>query len=170
MIGNKTHRLMVLALMALVMLMVVPVAGANPFVSEAGEPEPTGTVEAGIGLVEYLIVVAAVLAILIEQIKPVVFDPLRERLTAQTYLITIYATRTFFGVIAVVVYGGAEQMAAYLPWLATLPDAVVIGTGALLVGIGTEILHPLLDMLYALRNRVDPAKREAQVSREVIVG
>lgn len=162
----------------MILLVVVLVLLAVPMVALAqddGLPETPETVEAGIGLVEYLIVVAGVVAILIEQVKPVVFDPLRERLTHEAYLLSIYATRTFFGLIAVIVYGGAEQMASYLPWLETLPDAVVLGTGALLVAIGTEILHPLLDMLYVLRDRVDPAEviyePETQGERdEVLVG
>jgi hypothetical protein len=160
----------------LFMVLVLLIMMALPTVALAQEGEPAGpdVVEQGIGLLEYLIVVAAVVAILIEQIKPVVFDPLRERLSDQAYLLALYATRTLLGVIAVVVYGGAEQMTEYLPWLASLPDAVVIGTGALLVAIGTEILHPLLDMLYALRDRVDPSvefeAESARGSREVIVG
>lgn len=164
-VGRMGKRVMVLAMLVLLFMLAMPV------MAQDGElPAGPDAVEGGIGLLEYLIVVAGVVAILIEQIKPVVFDPLRERLSAQAYLLSMYATRTGFGVIAVVVYGGAEQMAEYLPWLASLPDAVVIGTGALLVAIGTEILHPLLDMLYALRDRLDPAVVVEETRNEAIVG
>jgi hypothetical protein len=123
---------------------------------------PAGEVEQGIGLLEYLVGVALIVSVLVEQLKPVLFTPIRERWSDREYMIALYATRTSLGIVAVVVYGGAAVMVGYLPLLAGVPELIVLLTGALLVAAGTEIIHPLLDMLYVLRNRIDPPVESAE--------
>jgi hypothetical protein len=130
-------------------------------------PEPAIEVDQGIGLLEYLIGVSVVVMIIVEQLKPMVFDPIRERFGDQERQVAIYAARTGLGLLAVIVYGGAAVMTEQLPALADVHEAVVIVTGGLLVAAGAEVLHPLLDILYVLRTRVarpgDPGGVELEI-------
>jgi hypothetical protein len=164
-------RVMVVALvLGFILALAVPIGAQDNGVV----PPPTGEVEQGIGLLEYLVAVSLVVAMIVEQLKPVVFMPIRERYSERVYLGLIYLTRTVLGVVAVLAYGGAAVMVDHAPALVGVPETIVVATGALLVAAGTEIIHPLLDILYALRNRVEqpgePVEIEEQAQPEAIRG
>lgn len=160
------HRrgLLVVLLVVLALVLVPGVLAQGDGDGPGVVPPPVSEVEQGIGLLEYLIGVSLVVTIIIDQLKPLIFMPLAERFGDRQALLAVYASRTGLGVVAVVVYGGAGVMIDYVPLLATVPESVVVVTGGLLVAGGTEILHPLVDILYVLRDRIRPGEVDVSLS------
>lgn len=100
----------------------------------------------------YVLSLAGLIQIGINQLKPLFLEPIKERVTEQQYLIVIYVFRTvvtaaaYFGL-----WGGVEATRAIgLPVF--IPDyGVAIATIGLVV-LGEEVIHPVIERFYVLRD------------------
>lgn len=99
---------------------------------------------------------AGAIQVAINQLKPQFLEPLKERLTESTYLGTMYAFRfvlTLIGYFAV--WGGSEATRSLLPSLPSgVPDAGLAFVTILLIVLGQEVIHALMDKLYAFKDAV----------------
>lgn len=114
-------------------------------------------------LIAYLLYVGALAGVVqtvINTIKPQFITPIKERLEAEGrgdwYLFVFYIFRiavTGFGFFGV--WGGVEAAREFLPAFEFIPDfGVAFGTIFLTV-LGQEVIHPLLDRLYILKDAAD---------------
>ena len=99
---------------------------------------------------------AGALQVGINQLKPQFLEPLKERLSESTYLGTIYAFRFVLTLIGYfTIWGGSEATRALLPSLPTsVPDIGLAFVTILLVVLGQEVIHALMDKLYAFKDAV----------------
>lgn len=95
---------------------------------------------------------AAGIQVAVNELKPVFLNYVKERVTTDQYLIVIYVTRA--GLTAIAYFGlwggiAATRAIVELPFI---PDAgIAVGTIAIVV-LGEEIIHPLLERIYILRD------------------
>lgn len=101
-----------------------------------------------------LLVFAGAVQLAINQLKPLFLDYLKEKLSEQQYEITFYVFRAVVTIVGFIyVWGGVATVKATLPSLpATIPDLGIAAVSIALIILGEEIIHPLLDRLYALRD------------------
>lgn len=109
----------------------------------------------------YTLALAAGVQTAINQIKPLFLDPIKAKLTEMDattadsrYLIVIYVFRAIITALAYLyLWGGVNATRAILgSFGGSIPDAgIAIGTIALVV-LGEEVIHPLVDKLYVLRD------------------
>lgn len=105
----------------------------------------------------YVGALAGVVQTVISTLKPQFITPIKDRLEAagrgEYYLFVFYLFRiviTGFGFFAV--WGGTDAAREFLPAFDFIPDfGVAFGTIFLTV-LGQEIIHPLLDRLYLLKD------------------
>lgn len=105
----------------------------------------------------YVGALAGVVQTVINTLKPQFITPIKERLIEagreDWYLFVFYLFRiavTGFGFFAV--WGGVDAARAFIPSFEFIPDfGIAFGTIFLTV-LGQEIIHPLLDRLYLLKD------------------
>jgi hypothetical protein len=87
----------------------------------------------------------------LELIKPKTIEPFKDKLSPDVYLSLIYLIRLILTCIGYFyMWGGVASAKHYLPGLpATVPDIGVTIATILLITIGTEFLHSLLDRFKA---------------------
>lgn len=90
----------------------------------------------------------------VNQLKPLFLEPIKARVTDDQYLIVIYVSRTLITAAAYLwIWGGVSATRAVVP---LLPDAIPdIGVGIVtvaLVVLGEEVIHPLVERAYILRD------------------
>lgn len=105
--------------------------------------------------VNYLLFLAGLggsVSILIEKMKPLVLETVLERYGEQAYILSIYAVRIIASFIAVALFGGTATLIDLVPFFAKVPEVGVWVVSILLISLGSDWLHVLLDYLYALRD------------------
>lgn len=108
----------------------------------------------GIAYLGSLLVFAGAVQLAINALKPLFLDYLKEKLSAQQYEIMFYVFRAVVTIGGFIyVWGGVATVKATLPSLpATIPDLGLAVVSIALIILGEEIIHPLMDRLYALRD------------------
>jgi hypothetical protein len=112
----------------------------------------TTTIEQVINYLLFILSVAGAVTVLIEQLKPFVFEPILNRYGERPYLAAMYATRTFGGFFALIMFGGYQTIQSILPLVDNVSELAVLFGSSLLVALNTEFVHVFLDFLYALRD------------------
>ena len=109
----------------------------------------------------YCGVLAGGVQLAINQIKPLFLDPIKawlakvDKTTAdQRYLIVIYVFRTVITTLAYLyLWGGVVATRAVIGSLAaSVPDVGIAVVTIAFVVLGEEVLHPLVERLYILRD------------------
>lgn len=92
----------------------------------------------------------------ITYLKPIVFNPLSERLDPNVYLTVIYTARLLFGAITLALFGGVATLYQYAPSLQaielpaqTRDTAVFIGVMVIL-SLGQEGIYVIVNVLRSL--------------------
>lgn len=101
-----------------------------------------------------LLVFAGAVQLAINQLKPLFLDYLKAKLDATQYLITFYVFRAVVTIVGFIyLWGGVATVKATLPSLpATIPDIGLAVVSIALIILGEEIIHPIMDRIYALRD------------------
>lgn len=156
---------MLITLFVFLVFIVAPVAAQDVTPPPDVPPVATFDLQAALaGLIVFLLYVgslAGALQLAINQLKPLFLDPIKNRKDAPTgdtpdnvYLVYLYVFRTGLTSLAYFyLWGGIAATRAAAPFLpAFIPDpGIAIGTIALVV-LGEEIIHPLLERAYILRD------------------
>lgn len=193
----RLNRLFLLFLIVFA-LFLLPVVATAQDTSPVPVPVPSSfdlqlVLAAGIAYLLYTITLAAAVQTGINQLKPLFLDPVKNRKDAPTdgpdnvYLVYIYAFRATLTTLAYFyLWGGVVATRAVIPLLpAFVPDPGIAIVTIAFVVLGEEIIHPLLDRLYALRDAAGLLKEiepqptvnvtvtdstGAEVSKQVVVG
>lgn len=106
-------------------------------------------------LIVWLAAIAASVTVLIDQLKPFVFDPILQKNGEQPYLAAIFITRTTLSFLGVLILGGASAIFGLVPnWVGVVPEVGVLVVATLLTTSGTGFLHAVQDWLTQLRQPV----------------
>ena len=111
----------------------------------------------GITFLLYVSALAGIVQTVINTLKPQFITPIKERLEAEGrgdwYLFVFYLFRIAVTAIGFfTVWGGVEAVRELMPALEFLPD-IGLGLGVIILTVlGQEVIHPLLDRLYILRD------------------
>ncbi len=109
-------------------------------------------IENAISFLLFLSSIAGALTVLIKQFKPVFLDKVLETSGEQVYIVTIYAIRTVGALVGLALMGGIGPLVELIPFLATVPPLGVWVLSILIIVLGTEVIHPLIETLYAWRD------------------
>lgn len=143
---------------------VPPVVEQPPVVIDPTVPaafDLQAVLASGIAFLLYTLTLAGAVQIAINQVKPLFLDPVKNRNEAPTdgtpdnvYLVYLYFFRAALTSVAYFyLWGGVAATRAVVPLLpAFVPDPGIAIVTIALVVLGEEIIHPLLDRLYALRD------------------
>lgn len=164
-------RFLLLILVVFVLLFVFAPAAAQD-VTPTPDVPPVATLDLQLviaGFIVYLLYVlslAGIMQLAINQLKPVFLTPVKNRIAEDPtnmktgeiseglYLLWLYTFRTGLSAIAYFYFwGGIAATRATAPFLpAFIPDpGIAIGTIALVV-LGEEVIHPILERVYILRD------------------
>lgn len=102
----------------------------------------------------YCLSLAGGVQVTVNQLKPLFIDPFKDKLTSQQYTLVIYAVRTIITAVAYFyVWGGVVATRLVVPSLpSVIPDLGVALVTIMLTVLGEEVLHPIIDRLYILRD------------------
>ena len=102
----------------------------------------------------YCVVLASGVQVAINQVKPLFLDPIKAKLTDTQYLVVLYIFRAIItGLAYVYLWGGVEATRATLNGFASsVPDAGIAIVTIAFVVLGEEVLHPLIERAYILRD------------------
>lgn len=108
----------------------------------------------------YTLTLAGAVQVAIESMKPVFITPIREYLDtvgkSQLYLPLFYTFRLLLTSIGFFsVWGGVPAVKAVLDIELLVPDYGIAIVTILFVVLGEEVIHPLLDKLYSLKDAVE---------------
>lgn len=109
-----------------------------------------------IAYLAYTAILAGVLQVAINHLKPIFIDPFKPQLADNVYLAFMYVFR---GVVTFLAYfglwGGIEATRAAAPSLfANVPDGGVAFATIALVVLGAEFIHGAMDWLYNVKEGV----------------
>lgn len=156
------RRLLLVSLVLVLLFVIAPLTPAVGMVGVVGaqgeEPLPPDVTP--IALVSEL---GALLAVLgsyalfgsgaITYLKPILFNPLSERLDPNVYLAVIYTARLFFGAITLWLFGGVATLYQYAPSLQaielapqTRDTAVFVGV-VMILSLGQEGIYVIVNVL-----------------------
>lgn len=101
-----------------------------------------------------LLALAGALQTAINTLKPQVFEPIKARVDANTYLVIMYAFRLLLTIFAFVfLWGGVGAVRSYVPFLpASVPDFGLSIFTIFLIVLGQEFIHAGMDRLYIFRD------------------
>lgn len=127
------------------MLGVTPVLGQ----SEVPPPETPALINQVGAWFVYLVMISGAVYSSLEILKPVVLDQLEERFANQhnIYIGLVYTLRLVLAGIGLALFDGLEPVLAEAPFLATFPTVGVMVVSALLISVGSDFLHILLEIL-----------------------
>lgn len=113
------------------------------------------------GLLVFLLFVSGAVTEFVEQIKKqlivtvfkgaVDLSPEQQSLLAAILLVTRFVA----GVVGILMLGGYSTLTALLPFFAKLPEIGTLLLAGLLIGLGSDAIHMLLDFVKSLGNRLD---------------
>lgn len=156
---------MLITLFVFLVFIVAPVAAQD--VTPPPDVPPVATFDlqlvlaTGIAYLLYTLTLAGAVQVAINQLKPLFLDPVKNRKDAPTgdvpdnvYLVYLYVFRAGLTTIAYLyLWGGVAATRAVVPLLpAVVPDLGIAAVTIAFVVLGEEIIHPLLDKLYVLRD------------------
>jgi len=122
------------------------------------EIEPIALVGELGNLLGLLIVYATFGSAMLTYLKPIVLNPLQERLSdnPDLYLATVYTIRLFGGALSLWFFGGVATLYGVAPSLQSLPlpaqtlDAVVFVGAVFILSLGQEGIYIVLNVLRSL--------------------
>lgn len=97
---------------------------------------------------------AGAVQLAINQLKPYILTPLKDRLSEEAWLASIYALRTLITIIGFFsLWGGVDAARDQLPIIASnIPDVGIAIVSILIIVLGQEVIHVFIDRLYLLRD------------------
>lgn len=121
------------------------------------ELEPIALVSELGNLLGLLIVYATFGSAMLTYLKPIVLNPLQERIEdPNVYLAIVYTIRLFGGALTLALFGGVATLYGVAPSLASLPlpaqtlDAVVFVGAVVILSLGQEGIYVVLNILRSL--------------------
>jgi hypothetical protein len=100
----------------------------------------------------FLIGLSGSVSVLIDKLKPMFLETILERSGEQAYILSIYGIRIVSSFIAVAMFGGIPTLIEIVPFFARVPEIGVWVISVLLISLGSDWMHVILDFLYALRD------------------
>jgi hypothetical protein len=104
----------------------------------------------------YVLSLAGALQLIINQFKPIVFEPIKEWLEESHYLVFVYVVRGVITVLAFhFVWGGTEVLYGLAPALSIFPEFGASVLTVALIVLGEEVIHGIVDRLYEIKEIVE---------------
>lgn len=112
----------------------------------------TSLVNSVVAYILFLLSVAGSVSLIVEQLKPLLFNKILEKSGENVYLVSIYLARTVGAFVGIALLGGYPILVELVPFLAKVPELGAWVISVLLVSLGADYLHVILDFLYAVRD------------------
>lgn len=117
-------------------------------------------IDNAVNYILFLIALGGSVSVLVEKMKPLFLETVLEMWGEQAYILSIYVIRIIAALVSIALFGGTDTLVNLVPFFGSVPAVGVWAISILLISLGSDWLHVLLDYLYALRD----SKRDSGMS------